>query len=241
MSLFKGKKIDIDTGKLPFHIAFIIDGNGRWAKKRGLSRSMGHRQGVQTVKETVSNCYDLGIKELSFFCFSTENWNRPKEEIEQLFSMLREFVNEDITSYVKKGVKLMTSGDVSALPDDLQKAIERGIKETENCSQMVINICINYGGRDDILRAVNACIESGERNVDAKKFEKYLYTSPLSDPDLVIRTSGELRISNFMLYQMAYSELYFTDTYWPDFDKNALLLAISNFQKRNRRFGKIQG
>ena len=240
MGLFKKKKQQVDLTKLPYHIAFIIDGNGRWAKKRGLPRTAGHRQGVVAVKNTINNCYELGIKEVSFFCFSTENWNRPKDEIDTLFAMLRDFINEDIIPYKEKGIKFIVSGDISKLPADLVDAIKSAVNKTKECQKMLVNLCINYGGRFDILRAVNTLLSEKKKNVTYKEFESALYTNEMHELDLVVRTSGEQRISNFMLYQMAYAELYFTKTYWPDFDKNALDEALIDFQSRNRRFGAIK-
>ena len=240
MGLFKKKKQQVDLTKLPYHIAFIIDGNGRWAKKRGLPRTAGHRQGVVAVKNTINNCYELGIKEVSFFCFSTENWNRPKDEIDTLFAMLRDFINEDVIPYKEKGIKFIVSGDISKLPADLVDAIKSAVNKTKECQKMLVNLCINYGGRFDILRAVNTLLSEKKKNVTYKEFESALYTNEMHELDLVVRTSGEQRISNFMLYQMAYAELYFTKTYWPDFDKNALDEALIDFQSRNRRFGAIK-
>lgn len=240
MGLFKKKKQQVDLTKLPYHIAFIIDGNGRWAKLRGLPRTAGHRQGVVAVKNTINNCYDLGIKEVSFFCFSTENWNRPKDEIDALFGMLRDFINDDIMPYKEKGIKFIVSGDISKLPADLVTAIENAVEKTKECQKMLVNLCINYGGRFDILRAVNTLLGEKKKSVTYKEFEKALYTHEMHELDLVVRTSGEQRISNFMLYQMAYAELYLTKTYWPDFDKKALNEALIDFQSRNRRFGAIK-
>ena len=240
MGLFKKKKQQVDLTKLPYHIAFIIDGNGRWAKLRGLPRTAGHRQGVVAVKNTIKNCYDLGIKEVSFFCFSTENWNRPKEEIDALFGMLRDFINDDIMPYKEKGIKFIVSGDISKLPADLVSAIENAVDKTKECQKMLVNLCINYGGRFDILRAVNTLISEKKESVTYSDFENALFAHEMHELDLVVRTSGEQRISNFMLYQMAYAELYFTKTYWPDFDKKALNEALIDFQSRNRRFGAIK-
>ena len=241
MGLFsKKKKTNLDLAKMPVHMAFIIDGNGRWAKKRGLPRTVGHKQGVVAVKNTIDNCYNLGIKEISFFCFSTENWNRPKEEIDALFDMLRKFTSDDLLPYKEKGVKIVHSGDISRLPQDLQQTLLDAVKQTENNNKMIVNLCINYGGRDDILHAVNLALKSGKTSISQAEFEQNLYSHNLHDLDLVVRTSGEQRISNFMLYQMAYAELYFTPTYWPDFDKKALEDALINFQSRSRRFGAIK-
>lgn len=240
MSLFKKKAKVVDIEKLPRHVGFIIDGNGRWAKKRGLARTMGHRQGVIAVKDTVQNCLEFGIKQISFFCFSTENWNRPKDEIDALFGMLRDFIHDDVEPYKNKGIRFLISGDISRLPQDLQQAIVNAVEQTKHCTTMLVNLCINYGGRDDILRAVNKLLAQQKKMVSYKEFESELSSSELFDLDLVVRTSGEQRISNFMLYQMAYAELYFTKTYWPDFDKNALVDALIDFQSRNRRFGAIK-
>lgn len=240
MGLFKKKTKNVDLNKLPNHIGFIIDGNGRWAKKRGLTRTAGHRQGVVAVKETIKNCYNYGIKQVSFFCFSTENWNRPQDEIDALFGMLRDFIHEDIEPYKNDGIRFFVSGDISKLPQDLQETVLNAVEQTKNCTKMYVNLCINYGGRQDILRAVNSLLSQGKTNVNYIDFQNELYTKDLAELDLVVRTSGEQRISNFMLYQMAYAELYFTQTYWPDFDKKELDQALVDFQSRNRRFGAIK-
>lgn len=240
MKLFKRKTKKVDLNKLPNHIAFIIDGNGRWAKKRGLPRTAGHRQGVVAVKDTIKNCYNYGIKQVSFFCFSTENWNRPQEEIDALFGMLKDFIHEDIEPYKKDSIRFFVSGDISKLPQDLQDAIINAVEQTKKCTKMFVNLCINYGGRHEIVRAVNSLISQGKTNINYIDFQNELYTKDLDELDLVIRTSGEQRISNFMLYQMAYAELYFTKTYWPDFDKESLDQALADFQLRNRRFGAIK-
>lgn len=240
MGLFRKKSIQVDVNKMPFHVGFIIDGNGRWAKKRGLPRTAGHKKGVLAVKDTIQNCYDYGIKQVSFFCFSTENWNRPKDEIDALFGMLRDFIHDDIKPYKNLGIRFIVSGDILRLPLDLQQAITNAVNDTKDCTTMIVNLCINYGGRYEILRAVNSLLKQGKTEVNFKDFEQELFSSELKELDLVVRTSGEQRISNFMLYQMAYAELYFTKTYWPDFDKKALTEALIDFQSRNRRFGAIK-
>lgn len=244
MGLFfkKNKKTEdaIDMEKLPNCVAFIIDGNGRWAKKRGMPRMFGHKAGIDAVRDTIENAHKLGIKELIFYCFSTENWNRPKEEVDGLFKLFREFINRDAESYVARGFKISLLGDMSKIPQDIiEKAKIIESKPIDNL-EMKVGICVNYGGRNDIVHAVNTLLESGMKNITEKDFSNYLYTHDFSDPDLIIRTSGEQRISNFLLYQMAYSEFYFVDTYWPDFDEQELKKAIINFQKRNRRFGAIK-
>lgn len=240
MNFFKRKQKQIDLSNLPNHTAFIIDGNGRWAKKRGLPRTLGHKQGVKAVKQTIQNCYDLGIKIISFFCFSTENWNRPKDEIDALFDMLNDFLVEDISIYKNKGIKFIVSGDITKLPINLQNGIINAINETQSCNKMLVNLCINYGGQSEILQVVNTLIKQGKSTITKQDFECELFKNNLAPIDLVVRTSGEERISNFMLWQLAYAELYFTKTYWPDFNSAELEKAIVNFQSRTRRFGAIK-
>lgn len=240
MGLFKKNKVEVNMDNLPNHIAFIIDGNGRWAKQKGMPRKFGHKVGVDKIEETINNCLELGVKELSFYCFSTENWNRPKDEIDAIFNLLEEFLSKGAEDYIKKGIKVYASGDIARFGDSLQNKILNIIEKTKNNDKMKVNICLNYGGRAEIIRAVNNIIKSGVEEVDENSFKNYLYTSELSDPDLIVRTSGEFRISNFMLYQMAYSEFYFPKVLWPDFNKDELLLAIQSFQSRKRRFGSIK-
>ena len=234
------EKNKLDSKKFPNHIAFIIDGNGRWAKQRGLPRSMGHKAGIVTCKEIINECFNLGINFVSIYGFSTENWNRPKDEVDTIFELLREFLSKNLDDYVSKGIKVYVSGDISKFKEDLQEKILNIVDQTKNNDKLKVNICLNYGGRAEIVRAVNNIIKSGEKSIDEDSFKKYLYTSELTDPDLIVRTSGEYRISNFMLYQLAYSEFYFPKVLWPDFNKKELLLAINNFQSRKRRFGSIK-
>ena len=229
----------LDLARLPNHIAIIMDGNGRWATRRGLPRSFGHKAGCENLKRIVENLTDLGIKNASFFTFSTENWKRPKEEIDAIFNAVREYLNEDTNILIERGIKVTYIGNISKLPEDLIEAFERVMNDTKNCDKMTLNLAINYSGRDEILRATNKAIKQGEI-LDEQGFNKYLDLPELPDPDFVIRTSGELRISNFMLYQMAYSELYFTKTLWPDFCNKELQKALINFQKRDRRFGGLK-
>lgn len=240
MSLFKRKNVKIDVNKLPLHIAFIIDGNGRWAKNKGMPRTYGHKVGVDAVKNTVNNCLELGIKQVSFYCFSTENWNRPKDEIDAIFNLMREYLSNYKDEYASKGVKLYVSGDISKLPVDLQEKIKDMITQTKDNNKIMVNICLNYGGRAEIIRAVNKIIEDKLTNVTEQDFKNYLYTKDFADPDLIVRTSGEYRISNFMLYQLAYSEFYFPKTYWPDFDKKELMKALKSYSSRTRKFGSIK-
>lgn len=233
-------KNKLEKQKFPQHIAFIIDGNGRWAKKRGLPRSMGHRAGIITCKEIFNECYDLGIKYVSVYGFSTENWNRPKDEVETLFELFRDFIKKDMAQLFENDVKFMVSGDYKAFPDDLVDAIEDAIEKTKNNSGMIVNLCINYGSRSEIIRAINNIIKDGIKIVDAQTISNYLYTASIPDPDFIVRTSGENRLSNFMLWQASYSEFYFPKTYWPDFHKKELYKALINYAKRNRRFGAIK-
>lgn len=229
----------LDLSRLPKHLAIIMDGNGRWATKRGLPRNLGHKAGCENIKRITQNIYDLGIEMVTFFAFSTENWKRPKDEIDGIFNLIRDYMDEYKDEYLEKDVKVMFFGELKDLPQDLTKAMEDIMEKTKNCKKMTVNFAVNYGGRSEILRAVNKAIKGG-KELDFNGFEELLYTRNLPDPDFVIRTSGEMRISNFMLYQMAYSELYFTKTYWPSFNNKDLQHALINFQKRKRRFGNIK-
>lgn len=240
MKLFKKRKYEIDKNKLPKCVAFIIDGNGRWAKKRSMPRLYGHRAGIETVKKTITNAEKLGLKQVMFFCFSTENWNRPKEEVNGLFELFREYLNNDTTEFKDKNIKFKLCGDRTKIPQDIVQKVQQIEQETSDCTKMTVCLCINYGGRMDIVQAVNKVIKDGKQNITEAEFEKYLLTDDMACPDLVVRTSGEKRISNFLLYQMAYSELYFTDTFWPDFNNKEFLKAIADYQQRNRRFGSIK-
>ncbi|MBQ7977908.1 MAG: di-trans,poly-cis-decaprenylcistransferase [Clostridia bacterium] len=216
-----------------------MDGNGRWATRRGLPRNMGHKAGCENLKRIVQHIYDLGIKYATFYTFSTENWKRPKEEIDGIFSIVRDYLDEDGDSFLERGARVVVSGDYTKLPSDLVDSISRIVEKTKNCDKFTLNLAINYGGRDEILRGVNKAIESGEKLESVDDFSKLLYSSELPDPDFIIRTSGEMRISNFMLWQMAYSEFYFTKTYWPSFSEKDLQLALIDFQRRKRRYGSI--
>ena len=224
---------------IPTHIGVILDGNGRWAKKRGLPRLKGHERGIQAVKKTIFAAQDLGIKVVSFFAFSTENWKRPKEEVNGIFDIVENFIQENENKFDDENIKLMVMGDISPLNENLRKSIEQAIEKTKNNDGMIVNIAINYGGRDEILRAINLILKEKKDKIDSEEFENYLYTKDLPPLDFVIRTSGEKRISNFMLYQIAYAELYFPKVYWPSFNEKYLKKAIKVYQKRNRRFGSV--
>ena len=230
----------IDFSRLPHHIAFIMDGNGRWAKKRGRFRTFGHKIGAESMEVVVRHARDLGIKVVSFFAFSTENWNRPKDEVDEIFNIARKLLVNKKESFLKSNMRVIVIGDRSRLPLDLQKEIVECENLTKNNDGLVVNVALNYGGRAEIIGAINKIIKDGVKEVNEEIFKSYLQTSNIPDPDLVIRTSGEQRLSNFMMYQCAYSELYFPKIHWPDFREKQLDEAIIEFQKRDRRFGAIK-
>jgi len=229
---------------IPKHIAIIMDGNGRWAKERGLPRIAGHREGINSVREITRICGEIGVKYLTLFTFSTENWNRPKREVKALMTLLLSTIKKEIKELHKNNVKFSTIGNISILPKNTEKGIKEGIKLTSNNSGLNLILALNYGSRQEILSAVNNIISDINKkdieidSIDENIFSSYLYTNNCPDPDLLIRTSGELRISNFLLWQSAYTEMYLTDTYWPSFRENELFQAINDFQNRERRFGK---
>jgi len=230
---------EIDFSKIPAHVAIIMDGNGRWAKKKSLPRIFGHRQGVKTVKNIVKAADSLGIKVLTLYAFSTENWKRPAVEVKALFSLLVQFLKKEFAELNEKGVRLRILGDISKLPENARKELDKACKETAENSGLQLNIALNYGARQEIIRAFRSIAEKGITNPDEDDISNALYTAGQPDPDLLIRTSGELRVSNFMLWQIAYCEIYVTDRLWPDFSRKDLEEAIIDFQKRERRFGGI--
>lgn len=224
---------------IPESVAIIMDGNGRWAEKRGLPRIYGHKEGVNAVKRAVTYSYKKGIKVLSLFAFSTENWKRPREEINFLMNLFKEVIQKEFDEIVEKGIKVKFLSRKDELPDFVINEIERVEENSKNCDKMTLLVGLNYGGRFDIVQAVNRIIESGIKKVSEEEFSKFLLTYPYKDPDLLIRTSGELRISNYYLYQLSYTELFFTETLWPDFDENEFEKAIIEYSRRKRRFGAI--
>ena len=240
----KSYKEHIDFNNLPRHIAVIMDGNGRWAKKKGAMRIFGHKNAVQAVKDVTEGCGELGIKFLTLYAFSTENWNRPKAEIDGLMELLVSTLKQEIKTLMENQVKLITIGETSNLPQDCQKNLAWAIDQTKNNSGLTLILALSYSGRWEITRAVKALaaeIEQGKikaSDINEGLLENYLQTSGIPDPELLIRTSGELRVSNFLLWQIAYSELYITPTLWPDFRKDHLYEAIWSYQQRERRFGK---
>lgn len=233
----------LNRDKLPLHIAIIMDGNGRWAKLRGLPRIMGHRAGIKTVKETIKMCRELGIKYLTLYAFSTENWKRPKEEVETLMGFLNEYIDKELDSFVENDIRLNVIGRMSGLPDYVQPKLRKATEKTKDCGSMTLNVALNYSGRSEIVDAAKkfaSLVRSGRREIndlDEGSFSELLYTKGQPDPDLLIRTSGEMRLSNFLLWQISYSELYITPKLWPDFGKKDLEEAIAAYQKRERRFG----
>ena len=225
------------------HIAIIMDGNGRWAAERGLPRVEGHRQGVESVRRTVDAALDLGITHLTLFSFSSENWTRPKQEINDLFGLLRRFIRRDLADLHKNGVKIRVIGTRAGLAPDLLRLIDDAVELTKNNTALNLIVAFNYGARDEIARAARRVAEAAAdgslapSEVTEERFGSYLDTANLPDPDLLIRTSGELRLSNFLLWQLAYAEFVFVDTYWPDFSREQLEAAIAEYQRRSRRFG----
>lgn len=226
--------------KLPVHIAIIMDGNGRWANRRGLPRVVGHREGIKAVEKTVKVCQKLGIKYCTFFAFSTENWKRSEEEIDGIFSILRDYLKRDDNVFISNKIKVDSIGVLDPFPKDLRDALEDIKIQTKQFDGLVTTFALNYGGRDDIVRAVNTLIKNGNKEIDEKLILENLDTKKMPEPDLVIRTSGEMRISNFLLFQMAYSELYFPKVLWPDFNEKHLIKALKKYQKRDRRFGGVR-
>lgn len=236
---------DLDRNRIPEHIAIIMDGNGRWAKSKGKPRVFGHKQGVNAVREVTEGGAEIGLKHLTLYAFSTENWNRPKLEINALMSLLVSTMDKEIDTLLKNNIRLTTIGDISKLPPANYKSLQRGIEKTSKNTGMNLILALNYSGRWDLvnaLRLFHEKIKSGEiedATINDDTFAGLLSTAEVPDPGLLIRTSGELRLSNFLLWEMAYTELYFTDVMWPDFTKNELYLALKNYQSRERRFGKI--
>ena len=247
MNLFKRHKIShkIDYESLPQHIGVIMDGNGRWAKKRGLPRSAGHSAGADTLKKIVTECNKMGIKYITVYAFSTENWSRPKDEVDYLMNLLMDYLKNAETTLAGENVVIRAIGSRAELSDELCRQIEKTEKFTSKNNGIVMNIALNYGAREELVKAVrdiSAEVADGKiscEEITADIISKNLYTAGQPDPDLIIRTSGELRLSNFMMWQAAYSELWFTDKLWPDFGINDLHQAIIDFQNRNRRFGRV--
>ncbi len=238
------KQEHIDNSKLPKHIAVIMDGNGRWAKQKGMPRIFGHKNGVKAVKEITEAAAKIGIEYLTLYAFSTENWNRPAIEVDALMRLLVETIKKEINDLNKNGIRLNAIGDISKLPPRSKTALEEAIEETKANSKMVLNLALNYSAKWEIVNAVQkiaTSVQNGDLNVsniDADYFSQQLETAGMPDPELLIRTSGEKRISNYLLWQLAYTELLFLDIYWPDFKESHLIDCIIEYQNRERRFGK---
>ena len=229
----------VDKSRLPRHIAIIMDGNGRWAKKRGLPRTAGHKVGAETFRKIALQCKALGVEYLTIYAFSTENWKRPAEEVSTLMSLLKKYMQEAIDTMERDKMKLRFFGDLSALSPELQDLARRANAVADRVEGFQANLCINYGGRDEILHAAKLCAAAGEEMTE-ENLENHLYSAGIPDPELIIRPGGELRLSNFLLWQCAYSEFYFCDTLWPDFDEKDLDEAIVAYQQRDRRFGGVK-
>ncbi|MFO7865371.1 MAG: isoprenyl transferase [Candidatus Aminicenantes bacterium] len=231
----------LDFSKLPKHIALIMDGNGRWAEKRKLPRIEGHRSGAESIQEVVETSARLGISYLTLFAFSKENWKRPKSEVSTLWRLLLEYLKKEDKVLMENQFKLNVIGQTERIPRNTRRELERVIEMTKNNTRMIVTLALNYSGRQEIMDAVKkiAADKTALESLDEKTFSGYLYTSDIPDPDLLIRTSGELRISNFLLWQIAYSEIWITPVFWPDFRRKHILQALVDFQKRERRFGDI--
>lgn len=224
---------------IPNHVAIIMDGNGRWAKAKGLPRTFGHREGAKTLRKILTYAGDVGVKYLTVYAFSTENWKRSKEEVDALMFLFKTYMKNEKKTLMENNVRFMVSGSEEGVSQSLLKEIKKLEEETENNTGITLNIAFNYGGRNEIIHAVNKIIESGVENITEQDFRKYLYKD-IPDPELVIRTSGEMRVSNFLLWQIAYSEFYITDIHWPDFDERTFDQAIESYNKRDRRFGGVK-
>jgi undecaprenyl diphosphate synthase len=228
---------------IPKHVAIIMDGNGRWAKKRGLPRTAGHSAGAETFRKIATYCKELGMDYLTVYAFSTENWKRPQEEVDAIMKLLEKYLVEAIEKMERDGIRLKILGDTAPLSDKLKGLIDRTDRISSELSGFQANICLNYGGRDEIVKAARKyaqeVIEGRANDIDEKSFSSYMYSDGIPDPDLIIRPSGEVRTSNFLLWQSAYSEFYFTDVLWPDFDEAELDKALEDYAKRSRRYGGV--
>ena len=224
---------------VPRHVGIIMDGNGRWAKQRGKPRSYGHKKGADVIDEVVTACFERGADAVSLYAFSTENWVRPKEEVDAIFGLLGILIDKKLAKLIKNEVKLIISGDISSLPESLRKKCSNAVQKSGKFKGKVLNVALNYGSRAEITRAVNVALGSGRTEITEEDISAGLYTAGLPDIDLVIRTSGEMRLSNFFLWQCAYAEFYFTDVLWPDFHKEELYKAFEWYSHRKRRFGGV--
>ena len=232
------EKHGIDMSRIPCHIALIMDGNGRWAKKRGMDRVEGHNEGVDSAREVIETSVELGVKFITLYVFSKENWNRPEFEVNCLMSLLVSTILKEIDSLMDQKIRVLPIGEISDLPDDAKKSLEEVVSKTAHNTGLTLMLAISYSGREEIISAVNKILSSGKNRVTEKEFSNYLYASNVPDPELLIRTGGEMRISNFLLWQTAYTEFYTTGVFWPEFRKKDFYRAITDYQRRERRFGK---
>lgn len=239
--------LSLDPARIPAHIGIIMDGNGRWANRRSLPRVAGHKAGVEPVRTSVETCARLGVQSLTLYAFSVENWKRPRTEVETLWQLLRFYLGREVAHLRANNIQLRAIGRIDLLPPSVRRELDSAIQRTSTNNGLILNLAINYGGRSEIVDAVNRILHQARQNgsldtlvIDEESISRNLYTSGQPELDLLIRTSGELRVSNFLLWQIAYAELYITDTLWPDFDRNALLKAIAAYQKRDRRFGGLR-
>ena len=243
--VLKDLPTDLDHLRLPKHVAVIMDGNGRWAKRRGLPRIMGHQRGVDTLKDLLRCCQDWGVPALTAYAFSTENWGRPFEEVEFLMTLFERVLRRELREMIEENVRIRFVGNLAVLPSSLQEEISRSMNDTQNNTGIEFSVATNYGGRQEIVQACQAIatqVQQGLLNpeaIDEALFEDHLYTRGITHPDLLIRTSGEMRLSNFLLWQLAYAEIYVTQTFWPDFNREEFHQALLAYQKRERRFGKV--
>jgi undecaprenyl diphosphate synthase len=240
------EEIKLDYQKIPKHIAIIMDGNGRWAKERNLPRTMGHKAGVETIRPIVKECSRLGVRYLTLYAFSTENWKRPQDEVDAIMNLLVQYLEKEFEELNKNNVVINSIGETNKLPEQCRKELDKAYEKTKNNTGLTLNLALNYGGRDDLLHAFKGIVKDihegkiNESEVDEQTIADHLFTAGMPDPDIIIRPSGELRLSNFLLWQCAYSELWFSDINWPDFKKEDLQKAILDFQMRDRRFGKVK-
>ncbi len=235
------KKTPASPSQIPTHVAIIMDGNGRWALARGLPRLLGHRAGTENLRRIITACVEFGVKYLTIYAFSTENWGRPREEVDGLMNILEDVIDRELEELNKEGVQLRHIGRLERLDPKLQEKVMEAIELTRNNNRLVLNVAFNYGGRDEIVDAIQKMIKDGVKveEVTSGLVSSYLYTAGVPDPDLIIRTSGELRVSNFLIWQGAYSEWYVTSVYWPDFDKEEFRKALDTFSQRDRRYGGL--
>ena len=230
--------------RLPHHIAIIMDGNGRWAKKRNLERMVGHKKGIESAREIVKFCREAGIKVVTLYAFSIENWRRPKKEVHALMNLVKKYIFKESKELIKNNICLRTIGNIDAMPPSVAGIVKETVEKTKRSNGMIVNVALSYGGRDEIIRAIKKIVQEvkqgslKEDDITEQIFSNYLFTKDLPDPDLLIRTSGEMRLSNFLLWQTAYTEIYVTEILWPDFKREDMVRALINYQNRERRFGR---